>query len=118
MVKLNDALSVCILGISIFAPDALFAETIAGSVFEHGTGKPIVGAQISVIKPSRQNQAEVVASVDTGIDGRFLVDTLPAGAYSVTVLHPEYGAGVERNVKAGSSAAGGDLKFALGRRVR
>ncbi|NNM33176.1 MAG: TonB-dependent receptor plug domain-containing protein, partial [Gemmatimonadetes bacterium] len=71
--------------------------TVTGLVAAATTGQPINGAQISIMDTD-------LGSL-TNASGRFLITRVPAGTYTIQVVHVAYGtASQEVNVTAGGTA--------------
>lgn len=86
-----------LLAASLALPAAGAAQdgALHGRVVESGTRAPLAGARVEVDGPARR-------AAQTGPDGRWRIDALPAGDYAVRVAHPGFAAW------SGAAAAGAD----------
>lgn len=94
-------------------PCAACAESaVRGMVRDGRNGGPLVGASVSLMQPSKKDQAEIRFQDLTKEDGTFSIGGVPAGKYAVTVLYPELkpAARPEVTVKDGEDAV---LDFSL-----
>jgi outer membrane receptor protein involved in Fe transport len=81
------------LGLATFSPALLHAQAAAGPGGVRGTvtttdDEPVPAATIDVVPP---NDSAPVGSAVTAADGRFLVDSIPAGVYALAIEHLGYG---------------------------
>jgi len=75
----------------VFSAPAVIAQTsisgaVKGYVYEEGTLTPISGAKVSV----RHNESGFVRPATTDASGRYFIDMLRVGDYTITGEHPNY----------------------------
>lgn len=63
------------------------AVTIEGIVLRDDTGAPLVSAEVRLV---RAGERYSTAELETGRDGRFRVEDLPEGRYTLTIAKPGY----------------------------
>lgn len=74
-----------------FCASAVIAQTstsgaVQGYVYEEGTKTPIPGAKVSI----RHNESGFVRTATTDATGRYSIDMLRVGDYTITGEHPNY----------------------------
>lgn len=66
----------------LVASQTVLAVTIEGLVLRDDSGAPLVSAEVRI---AREGDSLLAAHLETGRDGRFRAENLPAGRYSLTV---------------------------------
>ncbi|HKP98096.1 MAG TPA: TonB-dependent receptor [Fibrobacteria bacterium] len=80
-----------ILGLAVLVQVRLpAAGTLQGRILSAASGKPVPGAEVSIVKADRRAVSDSA--------GRFRLDSLQPGAYDLLVRHPEYEAALIHNV--------------------
>ncbi len=72
---------------SVQAQSAAHVYRIAGTVVNALSGEPVRGATVSVLA---QQDSHLIASTQSGSDGQFSVDGLPAAKYQLTASKRGY----------------------------
>ena len=68
--------------LALLASHSALAVTIEGLVLRDDSGSPLVSAEVRI---AREGDSLLAAHLETGRDGRFRAENLPAGRYSLTV---------------------------------
>ncbi len=61
-----------------------------GSVYDMGTGKPVVGASVSLVEVYKEPDLETIPRAATDKDGRFALEGVPEGSFNVLVSADGY----------------------------
>lgn len=89
-------------GLLLAAAPAL-AGSVEGTVVDSTTGKPLIAAQVSAVLEGAKNP-EIQGSVDSGVDGKFSLEGLPNGTYTVSAMLKGYRPAVQKNVTVSDGA--------------
>ena len=107
-------------------------SAVSGRVLENATGRPVIDATVRAEPasgggPRRMFAADDDGSVTTDADGRFRIEGLASGSYTLTATHPEWTEETERvelkdqpatvEIRLGRGSAIGGAVVAAGRGV-
>jgi 5-hydroxyisourate hydrolase-like protein (transthyretin family) len=81
---------IAVVGIAVTTGSGIaVAGDLTGAVTDKATGRPVFGAQVTVIEPHGKNP-EVHAAIDTALDGTYALQGIQTGTYAVTVTAKGY----------------------------
>lgn len=89
---LGGALSLCTLGVPASTAFAQESAQVTGTVFDSVSAEPLAGAEVFIWNTSLRT--------DTDVDGRFVLDDVPAGSHRLVFVHPML---LELGVSTGSA---------------
>lgn len=72
----------CLIFLPVISWGQDYTQTIRGKVVEEISGAPIEGAEVTI--------QELKKGVVTGADGKFRIEEVPAGRYSLEATHPDH----------------------------
>ena len=83
MLMLIKLLRISFVGLVLFAASAWAATSILQGVVTDPSGRPVKGADIRI---EAKDGSKLLKTVKTDVNGHYVSDALPAGAYRVTLI--------------------------------
>ena len=80
---LLKSLRISFVGLMLFVASAWAASSVLEGIVKDAKGHPIEGADIRI---ETKNGGRLLTTVKTDVNGRYILDGLPAGNYQVTLL--------------------------------
>ena len=76
------ALRIGLIGLILFVASAWAANSVLEGIVKDGKGHPIEGADIRI---ETRNAGRLLTTVKTDVNGRYILEGLPAGNYRITL---------------------------------